>query len=75
MFTLSDSISVSFPCVLIITLSLSLIWVLDNSKEVTKEKDDLEWQIIENTRSLSRLGPTESYKPKKRSLEEELKVN
>jgi cytochrome c oxidase assembly protein subunit 16 len=57
------------------SLSLSLIWVLDNSKEVTKEKDDLEWQIIENTRSLSRLGPTESYKPKKRSLEEELKVN
>lgn len=52
----------------------TLIWVLDNSKEVTKEKDDLEWKIIENTRSLSRLGPTESYKPKKRSLEEELKV-
>ncbi|XP_078169047.1 cytochrome C oxidase assembly protein isoform X3 [Carex rostrata] len=43
-------------------------------KEVTKEKDDLEWEIIENTRSLSRIGPTDSYKPKKRSLEEELKA-
>jgi len=44
------------------------------SKEITKEKDDLEWDIIENTKALSREGPVGSYKPKKLSLEEELKV-
>ncbi|KAJ4821429.1 cytochrome C oxidase assembly protein [Rhynchospora pubera] len=55
--------------------SVGLAHLIQGSKEVTKEKDDLEWEIIENTKSLSRTGPTEGYKPKKRSLEEELKVN
>ncbi|XP_078169045.1 cytochrome C oxidase assembly protein isoform X1 [Carex rostrata] len=54
--------------------SVGLAHLIQGSKEVTKEKDDLEWEIIENTRSLSRIGPTDSYKPKKRSLEEELKA-
>lgn len=44
------------------------------SKEVTKEKDDLEWEIIETTKALTRTGPKDSYKPNKLSLEEELKV-
>lgn len=36
-------------------------------------KDDQEWEIIEAKKALSRTGPVE-YKPKKLSLEEELKV-
>lgn len=44
------------------------------SKEVAKVKDDHEWEIIETTKALSRTGPLEAYKPKKISLEEELKV-
>ncbi|KAJ4821430.1 cytochrome C oxidase assembly protein [Rhynchospora pubera] len=55
--------------------SVGLAHLIQGSKEVTKEKDELEWEIIENTRSLSRTGPTEVYKPKKRSLEEELKIS
>ncbi|KAJ4821373.1 cytochrome C oxidase assembly protein [Rhynchospora pubera] len=54
--------------------SVGLAHLIQGRQEVTKEKDDLEWEIIENTRSLSRTGPTEGYKPKKRSLEEELKA-
>jgi cytochrome c oxidase assembly protein subunit 16 len=46
------------------------------SKEVTKEKEDIEWEVVETTKALSRTGPVEgAYKPKKLSLEEELKVS
>lgn len=45
-----------------------------SSKEITKEKDDLEWDIIQNTKALTREGPVDGYKPKKLNLEEELKV-
>lgn len=45
------------------------------SKEVTKEKEDMEWEVVEKTKALSRTGPVEgAYKPKKLSLEDELKV-
>lgn len=45
------------------------------SKEVTKEKEDIEWEFVETTKALSRTGPVEgAYKPKKLSLEDELKV-
>lgn len=46
------------------------------SKEVTKEKEDMEWEVVETTKALSRTGPVEgAYKPKKLSLEDELKVH
>ena len=38
-------------------------------------KDDQEWDIIETKKALSRTGPIDAYKPKKISLEEELKVH
>jgi hypothetical protein len=42
---------------------------------VTKEKEDIEWEVVETTKALSRTGPVEgAYKPKKLSLEDELKV-
>jgi hypothetical protein len=45
------------------------------SKEVTKEKEDIEWEVVETTKALSRTGPVEgAYKPKNLSLEDELKV-
>ena len=45
------------------------------SKEVTKEKEDMEWEVVETTKDLSRTGPMEgAYKPKNLSLEDELKV-
>lgn len=44
------------------------------SKDIAKVKDDQEWEIIETRKALSRTGPVEAYKPKKISLEEELKV-
>jgi cytochrome c oxidase assembly protein subunit 16 len=45
------------------------------SKEVTKEKDDMEWEVVETTKALSRTGPVEgAYKPKNLSLEDELTV-
>jgi len=45
------------------------------SKEVTKDKEDIEWEVVETTKALSRTGPVEgAYKPKKLSLEDELKV-
>ncbi|XP_058094515.1 uncharacterized protein LOC131240361 [Magnolia sinica] len=48
--------------------------LLHGSKEVAKVKDDHEWEIIETTKALSRTGPVDGYKPKKISLEEELKA-
>ncbi|KAK9092103.1 hypothetical protein Syun_027014 [Stephania yunnanensis] len=44
------------------------------SKDVANVKDELEWEIIETTKELSRTGPVKGYKPKKISLEEELKA-
>lgn len=44
------------------------------SKDIAKVKDDQEWEIIETRKALSRTGLIEAYKPKKISLEEELKV-
>lgn len=44
------------------------------SKDIAKVKDDQEWEIIETREALSRTGPIEAYKPKKISLDEELKV-
>ncbi|KAK3005318.1 hypothetical protein RJ639_017003 [Escallonia herrerae] len=41
--------------------------------DIAKVKDDQEWDIIETRKALSRTGPVEAYKPKKISLEEELK--
>ncbi|KAJ0988280.1 hypothetical protein J5N97_006636 [Dioscorea zingiberensis] len=54
--------------------SVGLAHLIQGSKEVTKEKDDLEWEMIESTKALSRTGPMDGYKPKKFSLEEELKA-
>lgn len=35
----------------------------------------MEWEVVETTKALSRTGPVEgAYKPKKLSLEDELKV-
>ncbi|KAI0507092.1 hypothetical protein KFK09_013210 [Dendrobium nobile] len=48
--------------------------LIQGSKEVTKEKDDLEWDIIETTKALTRTGPSTGYNPRKISLEEELKA-
>ncbi|XP_042476580.1 uncharacterized protein LOC122058138 [Macadamia integrifolia] len=48
--------------------------LLQGSKDVAKVKDDQEWEIIETRKALSRTGPVEAYKPKKISLEEELKT-
>ncbi|KAF0896726.1 hypothetical protein E2562_027067 [Oryza meyeriana var. granulata] len=43
-------------------------------KEVTKKKEDMEWEIVETTKALSRTGPVDgAYKPKKLLLEDELK--
>ncbi|KAK3408947.1 hypothetical protein EUGRSUZ_J01081 [Eucalyptus grandis] len=44
------------------------------SKDIAKVKDDNEWEIIEERKALSRTGPIEAYKPRKISLEEELKA-
>ncbi|KAK8629703.1 hypothetical protein V6N13_078534 [Hibiscus sabdariffa] len=43
-------------------------------KDIAKVKDDQEWEIIEMKKALSRTGPIDAYKPKKISLEEELKA-
>ncbi|KAF5178103.1 cytochrome C oxidase assembly protein [Thalictrum thalictroides] len=53
--------------------ALGMAQILQGSKEVLKVKDDQEWEIIETRKALSRTGPVE-YKPKKISLEEELKA-
>lgn len=44
------------------------------SKDISKVKDDKEWEIIEERKALSRTGPVNAYNPKNISLEEELKV-
>ncbi|KAF5453428.1 hypothetical protein F2P56_028330 [Juglans regia] len=44
------------------------------SKDIAKVKDDQEWEITETRKALSRTGPIEAYKPRKISLEEELKA-
>ncbi|XVF83196.1 hypothetical protein PTKIN_Ptkin16aG0114500 [Pterospermum kingtungense] len=48
--------------------------LLQGSKDIARVKDDQEWEIIETRKALSRTGPVDAYKPKKISLEEELKV-
>ncbi|KAG6624506.1 hypothetical protein CIPAW_16G031600 [Carya illinoinensis] len=48
--------------------------LLQGSNDIAKVKDDQEWEIIETRKALSRMGPVEAYKPKKISLEEELKA-
>lgn len=45
------------------------------SKEMTKERDNIEWEILETNKALTRTGPKDGYKPKKLSLEEELKAS
>ncbi|KAK1308737.1 hypothetical protein QJS10_CPA09g02067 [Acorus calamus] len=55
--------------------ALGLGHLIQGGKEVAKEKDEREWEIIETTKALSRTGPTNlAYNPKKLSLEEELKA-
>ncbi|KAK7318827.1 hypothetical protein RJT34_03534 [Clitoria ternatea] len=54
--------------------SVGLAHLLQGSKEIAKVKDDREWEIIETRKALSRTGPMGSYKPKKVSLEDELKA-
>uniref|UniRef100_A0A2P2ISM8 Uncharacterized protein LOC107413700 n=1 Tax=Rhizophora mucronata TaxID=61149 RepID=A0A2P2ISM8_RHIMU len=54
--------------------AVGLAHLLQGSKDIAKVKDDQEWEIIETRKALSRTGPTEAYKPKKISLEEELKA-
>ncbi|XP_044479860.1 uncharacterized protein LOC123206718 [Mangifera indica] len=48
--------------------------LLQGSKDISKVKDDHEWEIIETRKALSRTGPVNAYKPKNISLEEELKA-
>ncbi|XXG82394.1 hypothetical protein AAC387_Pa10g0354 [Persea americana] len=68
-------ISYGLPFISLTVLgTLGLGHLLHGSKEVAKVKDDHEWEIIETTKALSRTGPLEAYKPKKISLEEELKA-
>ncbi|KAI4384048.1 hypothetical protein MLD38_009819 [Melastoma candidum] len=54
--------------------SVGLAHLLQGSKDIAKVKDDQEWEIIEERKALSRTGPVDAYKPKKISLEEELKA-
>ncbi|KAG0480349.1 hypothetical protein HPP92_010922 [Vanilla planifolia] len=54
--------------------SIGLSHLIQGSKDITKEKDDLEWDIIETTKALTRTGPKTVYEPKKISLEDELKA-
>ncbi|CAA6666893.1 unnamed protein product [Spirodela intermedia] len=54
--------------------AVGLAHLIKGSKEVTKEKDNIEWELLETTKALTRTGPMEGYKPKKFSLEEELKM-
>ncbi|KAM0924235.1 hypothetical protein ACQ4PT_005009 [Festuca glaucescens] len=49
--------------------------LIQGGKEVSKEKEDIEWEVVETTKALSRTGPVEgAYKPKNLSLEDELKA-
>ncbi|KAJ8770580.1 hypothetical protein K2173_018071 [Erythroxylum novogranatense] len=54
--------------------ALGLAQLLQGSKDIAKVKDDQEWEITESRKALSREGHVDAYKPKKISLEEELKV-
>ncbi|CAN6190571.1 unnamed protein product [Urochloa humidicola] len=55
--------------------AVGLAHLIQGSKEVSKEKEDIEWEVVETTKALSRIGPVEgAYKPKKLSLEDELKA-
>ncbi|KAL8538580.1 hypothetical protein ACS0TY_000559 [Phlomoides rotata] len=54
--------------------ALGLGHLLQGSKDIAKVRDDREWEIIETRKALSRTGPLVSYKPKKTSLEEDLKA-
>ncbi|EER95044.1 hypothetical protein BDA96_01G435200 [Sorghum bicolor] len=55
--------------------AVGLAHLIQGSKEVTKEKEDIEWEVVETTKALSRTGPVEgAYKPKKLSLDDELKA-
>ncbi|XP_066352525.1 uncharacterized protein [Miscanthus floridulus] len=55
--------------------AVGLAHLIQGSKEVTKEKEDIEWGVVETTKALSRTGPVDgAYKPKKLSLEDELKA-
>lgn len=54
--------------------SVGLAHMLQGSKDIAKVKDDQEWEIIEERKALSRTGPVNAYKPKKISMEEELKI-
>lgn len=47
---------------------------VSSSKDIARVKDDKEWEIIEARKTLFRTGPVNAYKPKKISLEDELKV-
>ncbi|KAG6393190.1 hypothetical protein SASPL_147426 [Salvia splendens] len=53
-------------------ISLESVYLL--GKDIAKVWDDKEWEIIETTKALSRMGPLNAYNPKKTSLEEELKA-
>ncbi|KAK9265626.1 hypothetical protein L1049_010742 [Liquidambar formosana] len=54
--------------------ALGLGHLLQGSKDIAKVKDDREWEIIETRKALSRMGPVDAYKPKRISLDEELKA-
>ncbi|KAK9265617.1 hypothetical protein L1049_021501 [Liquidambar formosana] len=54
--------------------ALGLGHLLQGSKDISKVKDDREWEIIETRKALSRMGPVDAYKPKGISLDEELKA-
>ncbi|GLT66824.1 hypothetical protein SLA2020_391710 [Shorea laevis] len=54
--------------------AVGLAHLLQGSKDITKVKEDQEWEILEARKALSRTGPIGAYKPKKISLEDELKA-
>ncbi|GAB2222721.1 hypothetical protein Droror1_Dr00016845 [Drosera rotundifolia] len=54
--------------------ALGLGHLIQGTKDISKAKNDQEWEIIEQKKALSRTGPLNAYKPKKISLEEELKA-
>ncbi|KAL9260244.1 hypothetical protein AKJ16_DCAP10797 [Drosera capensis] len=65
------------PCVNLVSFSGILCRSPSNStvsKDISNAKNDQEWEIIEQKKALSRTGPLNAYKPKKISLEEELKI-
>ncbi|KAF6144441.1 hypothetical protein GIB67_024668 [Kingdonia uniflora] len=54
--------------------TVGLAQLLQGRLRCGEVKDEHEWEIIENRKALSRTGPVDRYKPKKISLEEELKA-